>query len=83
MKDLESVFETIRKWESIREPKPGIFYFKSKPFLHFHIQSEERFAHIRSGTVWERLDAPQPIAKTKLKSLEKVILGHYQKLKSR
>jgi len=53
LKDIESVLEEIRKLDGIKEPKPGIFYFKSKGFLHFHIDKDNnRWADIRDGKDW-------------------------------
>lgn len=52
LQDLEAAFETIRTYEGVKEPKPGIFYLKSKGFLHFHIKDECRWADIRDGEAW-------------------------------
>ncbi len=50
--DLSKELDSVRAWESVREPKPGIFYFKSKPFLHFHEKDGRRWADVRDGTEW-------------------------------
>ena len=39
LNDLESTLEEIRQLEKIVEKKPGVFYLKSKAFLHFHIKT--------------------------------------------
>lgn len=39
LKDLESALTEIRQLEKLVEKKPGVFYLKSKAFLHFHIKS--------------------------------------------
>jgi hypothetical protein len=52
LRDLESVFRVIRAWPGMREPKPGIFYFKRVPFLHFHIKDGVRWADVRVGKTW-------------------------------
>jgi hypothetical protein len=51
--DIRGVLDEIRGWPGIREPKPGIFYFKRTPFLHFHIGKEQRrWADVRNGKDW-------------------------------
>lgn len=51
--DLDDVFAAIRSWPNVREPTPGIFYFKRIPFLHFHTNRQgRRWADIRDGTDW-------------------------------
>lgn len=41
--DLANILEKIRAWPDIREPKPGIFYYKRLPFLHFHEKDGRRW----------------------------------------
>lgn len=74
------VFDEIRTWPGIREPKPGIFYFKSKPFLHFHIKNGKRWADIRAAGDWENIDAPTPLSAKHLKVLNSAIKRHYEDL---
>lgn len=52
LRDLEPVLRVIRTWPGIREPKPGIFYFKRVPFLHFHIKDGVRWADAKVGKEW-------------------------------
>lgn len=53
LSDVLDVLESVRGLNSeLKEPKPGIFYFKSKAFLHFHLEGEERWADVRDGKVW-------------------------------
>lgn len=73
LSDIESVLNVVRTWNGIREPKPGVFYFKRKPFLHFHTKLTERWAHIRSDGLWEKIDSPMPLSKKTARSLEKAI----------
>ena len=59
LRDLEPVFRVIRGWPGIREPKPGIFYFKRVPFLHFHIKDGVRWADAKVGKTWgPKIDVP-------------------------
>lgn len=51
--DLAQVLDQIRGWPDIREPRPGIFYIKRLPFLHFHVdRSGRRWADVREGPSW-------------------------------
>lgn len=74
LKDLESVLDKIRKWDGIREPKNGIFYFKSVPFLHFHIKDGKRWADAKLGKEWgPPMDIPfEATAKQKAAFLKEV-----------
>ena len=54
--ELEPLLARIRKIEGIQEKKLGIFYRKSKAFLHFHEHGKEIFADVRlKGTDFDRL----------------------------
>ena len=53
LEDLKSALETIRSFPKLKEPKPGIFYLKSRGFLHFHIDKEnQRWADVVDGKTW-------------------------------
>jgi hypothetical protein len=52
---LEPLLEKIRKRETLKEKKRGVFYRKSSAFLHFHEDPAGLFADLRVGTEWERL----------------------------
>ena len=39
---------------SLKERSPGVFYFKSKPFLHFHEDPSGIYADVRVDVEWER-----------------------------
>ncbi len=38
----------------LKERSPGVFYFKSKPFLHFHEDPSGIYADVRVELEWER-----------------------------
>ena len=48
--------------ESLNEKKPGIFYRKSRAFLHFHEDPIGLFADVRdqSGLDFDRFDVTDP-----------------------
>lgn len=45
--ELESLLAAIRAYPSLVERKRGIFYRKSKAFLHFHEDEDGLFADIK------------------------------------
>jgi len=53
--ELEPLLEELRKREPLREKKTGIFYLKSRAFLHFHEDPAGLFADVRTGADFERL----------------------------
>ena len=53
---LEPFLEKLRSLEALHEKKRGVFYRKSRAFLHFHEDPAGRFAHVRLETGWERID---------------------------
>jgi hypothetical protein len=52
---LESLLEKLRVLPRLVEKKPGIFYLKSKAYLHFHEDAAGIFADVRlAGDDFER-----------------------------
>ncbi len=47
IKGLEPVLQQISRLPGLVEKKPGVYYLKSKAFLHFHEHGEEIFADVR------------------------------------
>jgi len=47
--ELEALLEALRRFDSLREKKPGVFYRKSRAFLHFHEDAAGLFADVRLG----------------------------------
>jgi hypothetical protein len=58
--DLRDCLAELRGWPDVREGRPGIFYVKRTPFLHFHVDREgRRWADVREGAGWgAELDVP-------------------------
>ena len=44
---LEPLLEKIRCIEGLKEKKPGVYYLKSKAFLHFHEEGDQVYADVR------------------------------------
>jgi hypothetical protein len=51
---------------NLKERSPGVFYFKSKPFLHFHEDPSGIYADVRVDVEWERFAVADPAAWRKL-----------------
>lgn len=47
--DLKSCLAAIRELPEIVELKPGIFYLRRTPFLHFHLKDGVRSADVRAA----------------------------------
>ncbi|MGI9326025.1 MAG: hypothetical protein ACR2PZ_12445 [Pseudomonadales bacterium] len=53
---IEHLLSQIREVESLKEKKLGVFYRKSRAFLHFHEQGDSIFADVRiAGSEFTRL----------------------------
>ena len=49
---IADVLAAIRALPEIQERRPGIFYVRRLPFLHFHVRGDDRWADAKMGTVW-------------------------------
>jgi len=47
IKALAPLLSKIRNISPLKEKKPGVYYLKSKAFLHFHEHEGEIFADVR------------------------------------
>jgi hypothetical protein len=54
LQQLSDLLDQIRQRQGLKEKKLGIFYRKSKSFLHFHEDPAGIFADISSGTDFHR-----------------------------
>lgn len=55
--ELEALLEALRALPGLKETRRGVFYRKSRSFLHFHEDPAGLFADLRSDTgAWERID---------------------------
>ncbi len=52
---LEPLLERIRALSGLKEKKRGVFYWKSKSFLHFHEDPKGDFADVGLGADFERI----------------------------
>lgn len=81
LKDLQITLDEIRKWEGIKEKVPNIFYFKTKPFLHFHDKDGRRWADVRDGETWgKELAIPFESSASQRNAFLKEVCKRYQNL---
>ena len=60
--DLTDVLGEVRSWAAVVERKPGVFYIRGQPFLHFHLLAGgRRCADIKARADWLRTDLPRPL----------------------
>ena len=51
---LAQLLAGIRQFDRVKEKSRGVFYCRSKAFLHFHEDATGLFADLRTGSNWER-----------------------------
>ena len=54
---IEPLLTQLRAVETLTERKRGVFYRRSKAFLHFHEHEGEILADVRGPQDWERFSA--------------------------
>ncbi|HLY53999.1 MAG TPA: hypothetical protein VKS60_00495 [Stellaceae bacterium] len=56
---LAPLLAAVRARSELVERRPGVFYRKSRAFLHFHEDPEGLFADIRPGDEWLRVNVTE------------------------
>jgi hypothetical protein len=54
LQSLAALLDEIRKRSPLKEKKLGIFYLKSRSFLHFHEDPAGLYADLGSGADFDR-----------------------------
>jgi hypothetical protein len=54
---IAPLLEALRARPALREPRPGVFYLRSRAFLHFHDDPGGVFADVRLALDFVRLPA--------------------------
>ncbi len=81
LKDIEPILTEIRSLSNIKEPKPGIFYFKNQGFLHFHLKEDRRWADAREDKNWgPEIEIPFNPTKSLVKKFIDEVKRRYQTL---
>jgi hypothetical protein len=61
--DLADLLAEVRAWAGVLERKPGVFYVRGQPFLHFHlVEGGRRRGDVKGQTGWVQLDLPRPLS---------------------
>lgn len=58
--EIAELLERIRALDGVKEKTLGVFYRKSRAFLHFHEDPAGLFADLRAGEEFERYPVNDP-----------------------
>ena len=74
---LEDLLAQLRTLPVIKEKKRGVFYLKSKGFLHFHEDPAGMFADLTGadGRGFDRIDVTEPAGQAELMALARARLA--------
>lgn len=74
---IDNLLVEVRKLAGIVEKKRGVFYRKSKGFLHFHEDPAGMFADLTGadGRGFDRIDVTEPEGQAELLNLARERLG--------
>ncbi len=76
--DLADLLAEVRAWAGVIEKKPGIFYVRRQPFLHFHlVDGGRRRADIKGRSNWVQLDLPRPVSAASRRALLRELRSRY------
>ncbi len=77
--DLAHVLADVRTWIGVIEKKPGVFYLRRQPFLHFHlVAGGRRRADIKGRAKWAQLDLPRPVSATRRRAFLRELRLRYR-----
>jgi hypothetical protein len=77
--DLAGVLAEVRTWSGVVEKKPGVFYLRREPFLHFHwLSGDHRRGDIRGQTGWTQIDLPRPVTAARRRALVRALRASYR-----
>jgi len=76
--DLADLFDEVRSWTGVVEKKPGVFYVRREPFLHFHlVEGGRRRADVKGRAGWVQLDLPRPVSAARRQALRRELRIRY------
>lgn len=64
--DLEPLIARVREVDGLAEKKRGIFYLRSRAFLHFHEDPSGLYADVRLSSDFERFRVETPAEQDEL-----------------
>jgi hypothetical protein len=76
--DLGDVFAEVKSWVGVMEKRPGVFYVRRQPFLHFHLlHGGQRRGDIRGLDGWVQVDLPRPTSASRRRAFLRELRRHY------
>lgn len=72
---LETLLEAVRLHKELKEKKPGVFYWKSQAFLHFHEDGCLLFADLKVNSEWQRFSVNEQVEQDELVKQVAIVLG--------
>jgi hypothetical protein len=72
---LEPLLARLRELDGLVEKKRGVFYVRSKAFLHFHEDPSGLYADVRLSSDFERLRVESPAEQDEFLSAIKQSIG--------
>ena len=76
--DLAAVLDDVSRWPGVVQKKPGVFYLRRGPFLHFHlVAGGRRRADIKGRQGWNPIDLPRPASATRRREFLRALRHHY------
>ena len=66
IQEIEPLLERLRSVPGLVEKRPGVFYRRSKAFLHFHEDPSGLHADVRFGEEFERVRAESDLEREAL-----------------
>ena len=82
--DVADLIDEVRGWPDVIERKPGVFYARRLPFLHFHlIEGVRRRADVRGRTAWHSIDLPRPLPATRRRAFLRELKKCYRERTAR
>ena len=69
LRHIEHLLVEVRACVGLVERKPGVFYFRSRAFLHFHEDPSGVFADVRVSDSFERINVDSRTGQAHLLSM--------------
>ena len=63
---LEPLLARLRAFDALQERSRGVFYLRSKAFLHFHEDPAGLFADVRAADGFDRINVTEPAGEAAL-----------------
>ena len=76
--DLAAVLAEVRTWPGVIEKRPGIFYLRRQPFLHFHLlPGPRRRADVKRQHGWVQVELARVMTDRRCRTLGRALRRRY------